>query len=96
MFFDKTDGELGKTITFVVAMKNRPEKQSERCIPLGGSLSRPMRETNVHHVTDDQLCQITINEIRRPEKNTEHTHDSLHLGVGHQRKVNEALNRPHT
>jgi hypothetical protein len=35
MFFDKTDGELGKTITVVVAMKNRPEKQSEPYIRMG-------------------------------------------------------------
>src|ERR1700722_8675674 len=96
MSFDKTDGELGKTITVMVTMKSRPQKESEPYIPIGGSLRRPMRKTNVHHVTGDQLGQIAIDEIRRPEKNREHTHDSLHLGIGHQRKVNEGLNRPHT
>src|SRR5260221_11848354 len=96
MLLDKSDSELDKTIAIAIAMGNRPEIEREPGIPLGRSVGSPMRETYVHHAADNQVCQIAINEVGGARKNRENAHNRLHLGVGHRRKVNQALNGPHT
>jgi len=50
----------------------------------------------VHHVAEVQANQIDVGEVRRREEDRQHAHRRLHLDVGHERQVDQALDRPVT
>src|ERR1700731_1522210 len=91
-FLNELAGDLSETVTVGIAVGEWAKDQSEPYVTMSRSISGPELQTHVHHVAEVQVDEVFVGVKGRSNKCRQHPHNGLHLRIGHERQINEALN----
>src|ERR1700754_1765382 len=94
MLLDEIAGKLTELISFRIAPEVWTQHRPEPRVTMRRCATRAMLQTEAYHAAGVQAVQIVVGENRRCGKRREHTHRNQHFGVGHERQVDQALDRP--
>ncbi len=86
-------GEFGETVGIAITVKDRPEHSPPIAIGMRGSAARPVPHADVHHPAHLQAIQTEVGKVGGRTKDREHLHGGLQFRIGHQRQINQALDR---
>src|SRR5271156_4350130 len=93
VLLDQVAGNPGQAVAFAVTVKVRSKDRPEASIGVGGSAAHPVLYAEVYHATREQAKQLKVGKCGRTSKDREHLHGCLYFRIGHQRQIDQTLDR---
>jgi hypothetical protein len=93
VLLDEVTSELCEPSPFVVAVKDRAEHEPEITEAVRRGATRSMLDGDVHHAAPEQAPEMEVGELGGANDGRDQLYGGLHFRIGHQRQLDQALDR---
>src|ERR1700691_1246754 len=93
MLLDQVASEHGGTITLMITVKHGTEGGPQKSKGVRGYGARPVLHAEVHHAAQEKAKQMEVRKGGGVGKDQQWAHCGLQFRVGHQRQIDQILDR---